>query len=129
MGAAAVPLRGQRMKRGTAANYDIFVSYAHADDADVEIPWVRRFVGTLTKKVSTLLRRDANFFFDERIEVGTDVPRELLDGVNASRILMVILSPRYLASPWCRTELAGFLDRRHPAKRSILVIEAERIDR
>lgn len=106
--------------------HDLFVSYAHEMDPE----WVRSFVKQLRNRVSALLPQPPNFYFDEQMEQGESVPNALLDAVGASRLLLVVLSPKYLASPWCRMELNAFLEEGSDAvAHRIFVVEAERIER
>jgi TIR domain len=106
--------------------HDLFVSYAHERDPK----WVRALVEELKNRVEALLGSSPSVFFDERMEQGENVPRVLLDAVGASRLLLVILTPRYLNSAWCRMELSTF---REPGAdvvaNRIFVVEAEYIDR
>src|SRR5256885_17008062 len=81
--------------------YVLFVSYAH----EMDPKWVRLFVEQLRVRVSALLPQPPKVSFDDQIEQGANVPSALLEAVSASRLLLVILSPKYLASPWCRMEL------------------------
>ncbi len=106
---------------------DLFVSYAHETDPQ----WARVFIEQLRNRVGTLLGRPADIYFDERkMEQGASVSRSLLDAVTDSRLLLVILSPKYLASPWCLMELSTFLEAGEDAvAHRIFVVEAERIDR
>jgi TIR domain len=115
------------MSSQSSRPYDVFVSYAHKDN--LETSWARVFVEALATKAGSLLARDLRYFFDEQIEVGTDVPPQLLDAAGSTRILLLLLSPRYLASPWCQSELRSFLERRQTTNRNIFVIEVERVDR
>lgn len=85
--------------------YDVFISYARADNRQGRSKWVEALHELLAPKISSLLRRDANIWIDWKIEDGTDVPPELVSAVSDSRLLLVILSPRYLGSPWCELEL------------------------
>ena len=106
--------------------HDLFVSYAHERDPQ----WVCAFVEQLQVRVSALLPQPPQVFFDDQIEQGATVPKVLVDAVGASRILLVILSPKYLASPWCRMELSTFVEAGEEAvEHRVFVVEAERIER
>lgn len=111
---------------GEEREHDVFVSYAHERNPE----WVRSFVVQLEARVSALLPQAPRISFDDQMEQGENVPRALLDAVGASRVLLIILSPKYLASPWCRMELSTFLEAgEDAAAHRIFVVEAERIDR
>jgi hypothetical protein len=106
--------------------YDLFVSYAHERDPE----WVRSFQEQLEARVSDLLGEVPRIFFDTRMEQGESVPGVLIDAVTSSRILLVVLTPKYLHSPWCQMELHTFLEAGEESVRDrIFVVEAERIDR
>lgn len=89
--------------------YDIFVSYAHADD---EVPlgaekgWVTTLVGELGKMLHRKLGGSgANVWMDYRLAGGQSVDDTLLSGVRASRTLLLVMSPGYQRSAWCQREL------------------------
>lgn len=94
--------------------HDIFLSYAHVDDADPVDPakgWVRVFDKhlrvALDKRVGRLgaidvwrdtRRLEGHTLFDETIEAA----------VNSSAIFVALTSRGYLKSDYCRSELACF---------------------
>jgi hypothetical protein len=111
--------------------YDIFVSYAHADD---ECPigatsgWVTTFVDELKK----VLRRKmggggANVWMDYLLAANDIVDPALIEMVRSSRTLVLSLSPGYLKSKWCSKELGQFLDANQTSKNkeSVFVVEIE----
>jgi hypothetical protein len=118
---------GEGSSTGAGRGYDVFVSYAHADDdADAdEIGWV----GELVKRVGTRLRQilgpKPRVYIDTQLTMGQHVPEALLQTIRASRTLLLILSPSYCRSEWCRLELERFLDRGDVSRGSIFVVEAE----
>jgi hypothetical protein len=108
------------------AKHDLFVSYAHEQDPK----WVSLLVQQLEYRVSTLLGEAPRFYFDPFMEQGVFTQSNSIDAVRGSRLLLVILTPRYLASAWCRMELETFLDAGgDTAEHRIFIVEAERIER
>ena len=109
-----------------AWEYDLFVSYSPADD---RTKWVQSFVEMLQSQVQQILGRKVNFFFDLQFRTGMDVSDELVESLHASRILLVILSPSYLESDWCRKELQEFLSHSTTTVPNLFVVEAESVPR
>jgi len=95
--------RAARMERSASGaageadggDYDVFVSYAHKQDAEV-----REFV-------SALLMRDPSprvFHDRQSIPIGGQWLKHISDAVQRSRLFVAILSPDYSASPVCWDE-------------------------
>lgn len=114
---------------------DVFVSYAHSDD---EVPEgaERGWVTTLVAELQKVLRRKlggagASVWMDHQLASNQAVTAELLSRLRASRTLLLVLSPGYLKSQWCRRELAGFvaLAMQRGDDSCIFPIEIEPVDR
>ena len=93
--------------------YDIFVSYAHADD---EIPAGARngWVTTLVEELNKVLRRKlggsgARIWMDHQLAANANVLNTLLATLRSSRTLLLVMSPGYHQSVWCQRELGNFL--------------------
>jgi hypothetical protein len=94
--------------------YDVFVSYAHGTaPGGIDSPlkrWTRRFIDDLTSgihAVSTKFKA-LEVWWDEHIDETMNLTPEIQAKVEASGILMVIMSQRYLESSWCMDELQWF---------------------
>jgi hypothetical protein len=99
--------------------YDIFVSYAHADDLrDVTDPG---WVGALCDKLRAALRnelkglirhqgRSIEVFWDYSLDRGQPLSEELKEKVRSSAIFLIILSDDYLHSGWCASEAKWFAE-------------------
>jgi hypothetical protein len=99
-------------------DYDLFVSYAGVDNDPVpsaQSGWIDTFVRILTSGgglAGKLGRRDAfSYWVDKQSlrgnhEVNSHIPEQ----VKRSALLVVVLSPGYLASKFCQLELQTFID-------------------
>jgi hypothetical protein len=92
--------------------HDIFISYGHLDDEDPAGDlkgWVDLLVERLPILVNNNLGYKPNIWRDQRSLRGNDLLRAAInDGVSQSLVLIPIVSPRYVQSDWCRTELDTF---------------------
>lgn len=95
--------------------YDVFASYARVDDEPLpgtEQGWVTTLVqGLRTRLAQRLGRSDA---FELRIdhELGRDVQTttQITNILQDTAVLLVVLSPGYVASQWCARENGAFLN-------------------
>jgi hypothetical protein len=111
-------------------DHDIFVSYAHVDDVPLVegSGWVSTFVDRLRRLLAMRLgRADAYSIWMDRRLIGNDpFPEALLQQINRSAALVIILSPGYLRSEWCRNERNAFLDTvrsKSYADRRVFIVE------
>jgi hypothetical protein len=85
--------------------FDLFVSYAHADDSD---GWVAQLVDVLVEVRNRWDYRPWQQFFDRKaIRPGHDWEQRLAR-VGSAGALLVLLSPAYFRSAWCQKEWARF---------------------
>jgi hypothetical protein len=93
-------------------DYDIFISYGHADDEDLAGDvkgWVDLLVERLPGFVVGYLGYKPRIWRDERSLRGNDLLQGAIgEGVSRSLLLVPVLSPRYVLSDWCRRELETF---------------------
>ena len=115
--------------------YDLFVSYAHADD-EVPIGAQTGWVTTLVAELKKVLRRKlggagAVEWMDHRLASHEAVTTTLLDRLGRSRVLLLVMSPGYVQSRWCRDELANFAAKARIEGRAdaIFPIEVEGVPR
>lgn len=94
--------------------YDAFVSYAHGGlggDSDLPLKdWTLELIRRLETDIQLV---DTAFdglhiWRDEQIDPTAHLSDELRGKVSSSGILMIVMSPRYLASTWCKDELDWF---------------------
>ena len=91
--------------------HDLFISYAHIDNQPLTAEqqgWVTRFHATLAAQLSMRLGSVARIWRDDKLR-GNDVfADEIVQQFGHTALLVSVLSPRYLASDWCRRELTAF---------------------
>lgn len=118
--------------------HDIFVSYGHVDNKRLvagkkQDGWVTDLVSHLKDRLAQRLGRDDAFdlWIDWNLK-GTDtVTPVIMKALEGSALLLIILSPGFLASIWCQAEFRQFVQRWKAAGLSgrIFVIERDEVDR
>jgi hypothetical protein len=91
--------------------YDVFLSYAHADNEGEE--WVGDFRSELERKIRANLGawggRGAAVWWDERrMKPGDSIRGTILDALNRSATVVSLCSPSYLSSGYCMEERTVF---------------------
>lgn len=113
---------------------DIFVSYAHVDDepvAGADDGWVTNFVRCVKAQLARKLgRSDAcTLWMDHDLRNFEPITAQIMERVRRSAILVILLSPGYLASAWCRREREAFLGIvRERGARNVFVVEIDCVD-
>jgi tetratricopeptide (TPR) repeat protein len=94
---------------GGSPNYDVFISYARADN---EGGWVSELRDAIYADFRTFSSEPFKIFFDtEEIRSRQDWESRLREGLRSSRVLLMCLSPNYLKSIYCRWEWEEFARR------------------
>jgi hypothetical protein len=94
--------------------YDVFVSYSHGvRTRQTEPPlkaWTLKLIEDLEADVLELGKEfdDLHIWRDVQIDPTMHLTEELRRKVNRSGILLIVMSPRYLDSDWCKDELEWF---------------------
>src|ERR1700742_944533 len=118
--------------------HDVFISYAHADNValsgtDVKEGWVTTFASNLNKLLSRKLTSDASIWMDHRELTGyTPLSPAIMNALRETATFVVVVSPRYLASDWCRREREGFfklMNERTVAGTRVFMVEIEKVER
>jgi hypothetical protein len=113
--------------------HDIFVSYAHVDDQLVpgaDEGWVTGLVKWLDIGLSQKLgRKDAfSLWMDRRLPGNIQVTDEIIDTLQKSATLVIIMSPGYIQSDWCLKEKNTFLEKIGERVRSqIFIVERDKM--
>ena len=92
---------------------DIFVSYAQIDDVPVlsDTGWVSSFVRHIEHRLDQRFGRAGicSLWMDRKLLGNEPFSAGIMDAVQNSVILLVVMSPAYLQSEWCRQEANAFL--------------------
>jgi hypothetical protein len=90
----------------------VFISYAHIDNASLsgtKEGWIDALHDRLKKRLAMLLGKELEIWRDSKL-TGHDIFNEtILFKLSQSALLLSVLSPRYIQSNPCRTELTDFL--------------------
>lgn len=94
---------------------DIFVSYAHLDNlapgGRSRGGWVDALVDPLTVQLKRRLGSNAvHVWLDRQLAGNRPLTPEILAAVKDSALLVVVMSPSYVHSPWCARERNAFLE-------------------
>ena len=90
-------------------NYDVFVSYAHADNDGA---WIDIFASSLVSTYQKLTGGAPSVFLDKESLITSDVwERKIKGALTRSTLLLAVVSPSYVRSPWCRKEWMLFCER------------------
>lgn len=115
--------------------HNIFISYAWVDNEvypGADKGWVSTFVEGLRKQLARELgRRDEAecLWLDyEQMRGNEGLTPTIRAHLEASRTLVLVLSNGYLASAWCREELAAFAAQHGPASGRIFVVHMSPVD-
>ncbi len=89
---------------------DIFISYAHIDNAPLkeETGWVTNFHRALKVRLGQLMGEDPIIWRDQKLQGNDRFGDEIVDQFSKTAIMISILSPRYIKSEWCIKELREF---------------------
>ena len=108
--------------------YDIFVSYAHVDNASLfekQEGWVSQFIEGLRFYLNKIMGRAENYtlWMDYELRGNTPLTVDILESLENSKILLLMLSPGYIQSEWCMKELNSFIAKYGENTSRIFVIE------
>ena len=85
--------------------YDLFISYAHADDRDENREKVAALVEAIKADYLRVTGAALNVFFDTHaIRSMDDWEAKIHTGLRQSRMMVAVLSPSYFQSVFCRRE-------------------------
>jgi hypothetical protein len=103
---------------------DLFLSYAHVDKH-----WVDTFAALLEQRVNQYVGRAKpdHLWKDNRFSGNTAISPEIDAQLAQAHCLVSFLSPGYLASEWCRYELATFSNRVGANAGRIFCVELDHI--
>lgn len=108
------------MSKTAAFERDIFISYAHLDNealTEEEKGWVSAFDNALQKRLGQLLGRKPDIWRDRKLQGNDIFGDEIVAQFLKLKVMISIISPRYLESEWCRRELEEFPQNRGAERR------------
>lgn len=117
---------------------DVFVSYAHADNEpvfDSKIQWVSNFIDDLGKFLARKLGKkngeNPAIWIDHQLALNYPLNESLTNAIAQTATYLIIMSPAYLESEWCKKEREQFFDilRRKGTNTRVFIIEIDEIDR
>lgn len=89
--------------------FDLFVSYAHADDTD---GWITQFVKEVANLYQDISMQHLRIFFDKQsITDMDDWELRILTGLKDSKVMIAFVSKNYFSSQFCRLEWKAFTER------------------
>lgn len=117
----------------TETPYDVFVSYAHADNgvalgSSVLHGWVTTLAANLNEGPNVLKKR---LFIDHQLQPGDVFSADLLATLDRSAVLVVLLSQNYVDSAWCGREVEHFCRQHGGTAAPVFMVELvpfERLD-
>lgn len=126
----------ERDDRQRRMEHNIFISYAWVDNEvypGAEMGWVSTFVDGLRKHLARELGRrddaDRLWLDYEQMRGNEGLTPTIRANLEASCTLVLILSNGYLASHWCRQELAAFVEQAGTSSGRIFVVHMSPVDR
>jgi hypothetical protein len=115
--------------------YDVFVSYAHADDLcprRADFGWVTTFTEELRKLLRMKIgAQGADIWMDHELTSNDRVTATLMQKVRESRTIVLFMSKGYLQSRWCQAEINSFLEANsaYKNKESVFVVALDETNR
>jgi len=105
--------------------YDLFVSYAHADNSmdEEQEGWVAQFVNRLEAALRQRLgtSQELAIFRDRSVVMANSRLPDLLTATKGSAVFLAVGSPSYVAREWTRRELETFVERNNDLSRLFVV--------
>ncbi len=88
--------------------YDLFISYAHEDNRD---GWVEGLVAAINREHNQFTPTRLRAFLDtQNIRTMDDWEHRILGAIQSSKVMLIVVSPAYFSSPYCKKEWDLFTD-------------------
>jgi tetratricopeptide (TPR) repeat protein len=92
-------------------SYDLFISYSRRDDKKGQVSTLKE---QIEADYRSFAKEELRCFFDLKdIASMDDWRHRILEGLRDSNLLLLVLSPAYLDSPYCEWEIVEFLKYEH----------------
>lgn len=91
---------------------DVFISYARLDNQELKKGkggWITIFHHFLGVLLSEKLGRKAKIWRDDKLHGNDEFGKEITEVISKTKVLIVVISPSYMNSEWCKKELGEFL--------------------
>ena len=90
---------------------DVFISYAHIDDQPLtegQKGWITQFHRILEVRLGQLLGEKPIIWRDQKIQGNDIFDEKIMNAFKGAKVMISIMSPRYMKSEWCLRELNEF---------------------
>ena len=90
---------------------DVFISYAHLDDKPLDEGtkgWITDFHKLLQTRLEQTIGHELNIWRDERLTGNEVFAPEIVAQFPKMKVMVSIITPRYVNSEWCKRELDEF---------------------
>ena len=90
---------------------DLFISYAHIDNLPIsedEKGWITEFHRILENRLAQLLGEQPRVWRDQKLTGGDIFDQKIISQFDQTKLMVSILSPRYIKSEWCVKEITKF---------------------
>lgn len=90
---------------------DVFISYAHLDDKPLDEGargWISDFHKLLETRLEQTIGYEINIWRDEKLTGNEVFGPEIESQLPLLKVMVSIVTPRYLASDWCKKEMGSF---------------------
>lgn len=90
---------------------DVFISYAHIDDKPISdglSGWITEFHKSLEVRLSQVLGKEAKIWRDAKLQGNDFFAPEIEAQFPKLKIMISVITPRYLKSEWCTKEVDLF---------------------
>lgn len=116
-------------------HHDVFISYAHADNFTLfgSVQWVSDFVADLeallAKKLGTTEKPDV--WIDHELAKNIPLDTALTDEIKNAATYLVIMSPAYLESAWCKKERQQFFNilKQRGSTTRVFLVEIDKLEK
>src|SRR4051812_39310088 len=90
---------------------DVFISYAHLDDKPLDDGakgWISDFHSLLETRLEQTVGHEILIWRDEKVTGNEVFAPEIEAQLPALKLMVTIITPRYLDSDWCKREMDTF---------------------
>ncbi len=90
---------------------DVFISYAHLDDKPLDEGakgWITDFHTLLETRLEQTIGHEILIWRDEKLTGNEVFAPEIESQLPSLKLMVAVITPRYLVSDWCKRELGAF---------------------